>query len=80
MFTNISNFCNAYIPGPAKCLFERPYFERLRGSLKPGGIICTQGLYSMFIYCMVVAETQCEYSLLMHNVYMLSLGVYILCL
>ena len=29
--------------GPAKCLFEKPYFEKLKVALQPGGIICSQG-------------------------------------
>lgn len=29
--------------GPAKVLFERPFYERLHKSLKPGGILCSQG-------------------------------------
>ncbi|XP_014215876.1 spermidine synthase-like [Copidosoma floridanum] len=28
--------------GPATCLFEEPYFVRMKNALKPGGIICTQ--------------------------------------
>ena len=30
-------------PGPAKCLFEKSYFEKLKEALRPGGIICSQG-------------------------------------
>ncbi|KAI1301710.1 Spermidine synthase [Halotydeus destructor] len=29
--------------GPAKCLFEKPYYQALFESLRPGGIICCQG-------------------------------------
>lgn len=29
--------------GPAKGLFERPFYEQLSSSLKPGGIMCNQG-------------------------------------
>ena len=29
--------------GPAKCLFEIPYYRRMKSALKPNGIICTQG-------------------------------------
>ena len=31
-------------PGPAECLFEQPYYEKMKKALRPGGIICTQGL------------------------------------
>ncbi len=29
--------------GPAKCLFERPYYEKIEGALKADGIMCAQG-------------------------------------
>ena len=29
--------------GPAKTLFEKPYFELLKGALKEGGVVITQG-------------------------------------
>ena len=29
--------------GPAECLFEQPYYEKMKKALKPGGIICAQG-------------------------------------
>ena len=31
------------LTGPAKCLFEKPYFEQKKAALKPGGIICSMG-------------------------------------
>ena len=29
--------------GPAVCLFEKPYYERVKEALRPGGIHCAQG-------------------------------------
>lgn len=29
--------------GPASVLFETPFYEAMHGSLRPGGIVCTQG-------------------------------------
>ena len=29
------------LTGPAKSLFERPYFEKLKAAPQPGGIICS---------------------------------------
>ncbi len=29
--------------GPAKCLFERPYYEKVESALKADGIMCAQG-------------------------------------
>ena len=26
-----------------KCLFEKPYFAKLKAALRPGGIFCSQG-------------------------------------
>lgn len=31
--------------GPAESLFQDSFFELMRKSLKPGGIVCTQGLF-----------------------------------
>ena len=31
--------------GPAKCLFEKSYFEKLKEALRPGGILCSQGTH-----------------------------------
>lgn len=30
------------ITGPAKDLFERPFFEAVAKALRPGGVVCTQ--------------------------------------
>ena len=35
--------CYCFVLGPAKGLFERPFYEQLSSSLKPGGIMCNQG-------------------------------------
>ena len=32
--------------GPATCLFERPYFEKIRSALRPDGIMCVQGMHN----------------------------------
>ena len=32
--------------GPAKTLFEKPYFELLNGALREGGVMITQGTYT----------------------------------
>ena len=29
--------------GPAKALFERPFYTYMHNALKPGGVVCTQG-------------------------------------
>lgn len=34
--------------GPARALFEKPYFEDLYKALKPNGVICNQGCSSLF--------------------------------
>ena len=31
------------ILGPAVCLFEKDYYERVKDALRPGGIHCAQG-------------------------------------
>ena len=36
---------NVFLPGAAKSLFEKPYFEKMKGALRPGGIICSMGTY-----------------------------------
>ncbi|CAG0894675.1 unnamed protein product [Cyprideis torosa] len=42
--------------GPAACLFEEAYFQRLQRALKPGGIFCSQG-ESMWIHMKIIQET-----------------------
>ena len=34
---------HVFLPGPAKSLFEKPYFENMKGALRPGGIISSMG-------------------------------------
>lgn len=34
--------------GPAETLFQKPYFELLKGALREGGVITTQGCSSLF--------------------------------
>ena len=29
--------------GPAECLFEQPYYEKMKKALRPGGVLCAQG-------------------------------------
>lgn len=33
---------NTELPGPAKELFEKPFFESVAKALRPGGVVCTQ--------------------------------------
>ena len=44
--------------GPAKPLFEKPYYEKIRDALKPDGILCSQGQFSVinvfFFICLQV--------------------------
>ena len=49
-----------YNIGPAKCLFEKSYFEKLREALRPDGILCSQGrLVINFYACpQIPLETQ----------------------
>ena len=37
------SWVHVLLTGPAKCLFEKPYFEQKKAALKPGGIICSMG-------------------------------------
>ena len=34
---------HVFLPGPAKSLFEKPYFENMKAALRPGGIISSMG-------------------------------------
>ena len=33
----------AFLADISKSLYEKPYFEKLKAALRPGGIICSQG-------------------------------------
>ena len=36
--------CFSLFVGPASSLFEKSYYELMKKALKPGGIVCTQGI------------------------------------
>ena len=46
MYNTLSTCENVFLQGPAKSLFERPYFEKMKAALRPGGIICSMGTYA----------------------------------
>ena len=42
----VCDMCVFHIPmyvGPAVCLFEKPYYDRIKEALTPGGVLCSQG-------------------------------------
>ena len=46
MYNTLSTCENVFLQGPAKSLFEKPYFEKMKAALRPGGIICSMGTYA----------------------------------
>lgn len=36
--------------GPAESLFQESYYELMKKSLLPGGIICTQGMFYILLF------------------------------
>ena len=47
-FLKVATWCtipwvHVFLPGPAKSLFEKPYFEKMKAALRPGGIISSMG-------------------------------------
>ena len=48
------DFCILCLVGPAEALFEEPYYNLMKGALKPGGIICTQGKIAFFVSYTIV--------------------------
>lgn len=46
MYHHFTHHCAVFpifLPGPACSLFEKSYYQLMKGALKPGGIVCTQG-------------------------------------
>lgn len=46
MYHHFTHHCVVFpifLPGPACSLFEKSYYQLMKGALKPGGIVCTQG-------------------------------------
>jgi spermidine synthase len=43
--------------GPAEVLFQKPYFELLKGALREGGVISTQGCSSPFPSLLLPSRT-----------------------
>lgn len=41
-FKNTRNLQIKFLSGPAKELFEKPFFESVSKALRPGGVVCTQ--------------------------------------
>ena len=48
MYNTLSTCGNVFLIGPAESLFEKPYFEKMKGALRPGGIICSMGTYASY--------------------------------
>ena len=59
MYNSLSTCENVFLPGPAKRLFEKPYFEKMKGALRPGGIICSMGMYAR--YCEWMGVVLCPF-------------------
>ena len=43
MYNTLDTCKNVFLTGPAKSLFEKPYFEKMKAALRPGGLICSMG-------------------------------------
>lgn len=44
IYDHKGHFC--YSAGPASSLFEKSYYELMKNALRPGGIVCCQGMAS----------------------------------
>ena len=43
IYNNLGPSRNIFLADISKSLYEKPYFEKLKVALRPGGIICSQG-------------------------------------
>ena len=46
-------------PGPASTLFEKEYYHLMRAALRPGGIVCSQGVSSTWSNDLVTKFSSC---------------------
>ena len=46
-YSQLALLCNTFT-GPARPLFEKPYFQKIKAALQPGGILCSLGEHN---YC-----------------------------